>query len=92
MTGIIQDQRYALRQFRIQPLFTVVVVLTLALGIGARTAMFTLVDGALFRSLPYTYAEGLVSVGVLAPIAIIAAYIPARRAAKVAPTMALRYE
>lgn len=68
MTGIIQDLRYALRQLRIQPVFTMVVVLTLALGIGATTAMFTLVDGALFRSLPYPHADGLVSVGVLAPI------------------------
>lgn len=45
-----------------------VVVFTLALGIGATTAMFTLVDGALFRSLPYSHADELVSIGVLAPI------------------------
>jgi putative ABC transport system permease protein len=68
MTGIVQDLRYAVRKLRIQPVFTVVVVLTLALGIGATTAMFTLVDGALFRSLPYSHADRLVSVGVLAPI------------------------
>ena len=68
MTGIFQDLRHALRRLRIEPGFAVVVVLTLALGIGATTAMFTLVDGALFRSLPYSHADELVSIGVLAPI------------------------
>ena len=68
MTGLIQNLRYALWQLRVQLTFAVVVVLTLALGIGATTAMFTLVDGALFRSLPYSHADELVSVGVLAPV------------------------
>jgi predicted permease len=43
-------------------------VLTLALGIGATTAMFSMVDGALFRGLRYPHADELVSVGVIAPI------------------------
>ena len=43
-------------------------MLTLALGIGATTAMFSMVDGALFRGLRYPHAEELVSVGVIAPI------------------------
>jgi len=68
MTGVIQDLRYAMRQLRRSPGFTAVAVITLALGIGATTAMFSLVDGALFRSLHYPHAEELVSVGVLAPI------------------------
>jgi putative ABC transport system permease protein len=68
MTGFLQDFRYALRRLRIAPGFAMVVALTLALGIGATTAMFTLVDGALFRSLPYSHGDELVSIGVLAPI------------------------
>ena len=68
MNGVIQDLRYALRQLRRSPGFTAVAVITLALGIGATTAMFSLVDGALFRSLHYAHAEELVSVGVIAPI------------------------
>jgi putative ABC transport system permease protein len=68
MSGIFTDFRHALRRLRIAPGFALVVALTLALGIGATTAMFTLVDGALFRSLPYAHSDELVSIGVLAPI------------------------
>jgi putative ABC transport system permease protein len=68
MNDLIQDLRYALRQLRTNPGFTAVAVLTLALGIGAATAMFSLVDRILFRSLPYPHDHELVSVGVIAPI------------------------
>jgi predicted permease len=63
-----QDVRYALRGLRKNPTFTLTVVLTLMLGIGAPTAVFSVVDRILFRSLPYAHAGQLVSVGLVAPI------------------------
>src|SRR5271170_5180423 len=52
MHKLVEDVRYALRQFRNNPGFTLTAVVTLALGIGANTAIFTLLDQALLRSLP----------------------------------------
>ncbi|MCU1253685.1 MAG: ABC-type antimicrobial peptide transport system, permease component [Edaphobacter sp.] len=60
-----QDVRYALRGFRRSPVFTVTVILTLMLGIGATTAVFSVVDRILFRSLPYAHADRLVSLGIV---------------------------
>ncbi len=60
---VIQDIRYAERGFRHSPLFTISVLATLALGIGATTAVFSFVDLILFRPLPYAHPDRIVSVG-----------------------------
>lgn len=52
LDNLLQDLRYGLRQLRRNPGFTAVGVLTLALGIGANTAIFTLIDGIMLRTLP----------------------------------------
>ena len=61
---IAQDIRYALRGFRRNPLFAIMVIATLALGIGASTAVFSVVDRILFRPLPYAQSDRLVSLGI----------------------------
>jgi predicted permease len=52
MSGLIQDLRYAMRQMRKSPVFFLIVVLTLGLGMGANTAIFSMVDWLVLRSLP----------------------------------------
>ncbi|HEX4165080.1 MAG TPA: ABC transporter permease [Bryobacteraceae bacterium] len=63
MFTVMQDIRLAVRQMWNAPGFAVAAVLTLALGIGANTAMFTVIDNVLIRPMPYRQAERLVSVG-----------------------------
>ena len=68
MDAPAQDARHGLRVIRRSPAFSLAAVATLAVGIGASTAVFSVVDLLLFRSLPYPRAERLVSIGFSGPI------------------------
>jgi putative ABC transport system permease protein len=68
LESVIADIRFALRMLRKNPGFTAVAVLTLAIGMGGTTSVFSVVDRILFRSLPYPHPEQLVSVGTVVPI------------------------
>ena len=67
MTSVLQDVRYSLRMLLKHKGFTVVAVLTLALGIGVNTAMFSVLNTFLFRSLPYQESDRLVRVWRTSP-------------------------
>jgi putative ABC transport system permease protein len=60
METLIKDLRYGIRSLAKRPGFTAIAILTLALGIGASTAIFSVVDGVLLRSLPYPNADQIV--------------------------------
>lgn len=67
MSGVIQDLAYALRQLGKNRGFTIVAVVTLALGIGANTAIFSVVDAARIRPLPYWQANRLITLSEVRP-------------------------
>src|ERR1051326_2302208 len=60
MRDFLKDVRFGLRMLLRQPLFTLAAVLTLTLGIGANTAIFSVVDGVFLRPLPFPHPEQLV--------------------------------
>ncbi|MFZ0502662.1 MAG: hypothetical protein WAM44_03070, partial [Chthoniobacterales bacterium] len=60
MQTFLQDIRFGIRRFRKDPAFMVVTIVTLALGIGATSAIFSVVNGVLLRPLPFPHSERVV--------------------------------
>lgn len=63
MKNLLYDLRYAIRQLCNTPGMAIMAILTLALGVGANTAIFTVIDSVLLRSLPYAHSDRLVFIG-----------------------------
>jgi len=68
LESVLQDLSHALRQLRRNPVFSLTVLFILALGIGASTAVFTVVDSVLFRPAPYADPGRIIAYGITAPI------------------------
>src|ERR1044072_7511664 len=62
MSSLLRDVRHSVRALRLSPGFTTIAVLTLAIGIGANTAIFSFVDAVLLKPLPYKDADRIVRV------------------------------
>src|ERR1700704_4616124 len=63
MHNLFANLRYTARQFRLSPVFTVTAILTLAVGIGGTTAIFSLIHAVMLRSLPVADPENLYRIG-----------------------------
>jgi putative ABC transport system permease protein len=89
LEDMLQDLQFALRSFAKSPAFTLVAVLTLALGIGANTAFFSAAYGILFRALPYSSPERLIDMeDGIAGVGPVTALRDMSRAAEYAGTLA----
>src|ERR1700735_4006974 len=63
MRTLLYDLRYTLRQLRKTPGLAVLAIVTLALGVGANTAIFTVIESVLLRPLPYAHSDRLIYIG-----------------------------
>ncbi len=73
---MMKDLQFAWRTLRARPLFAGIAILSLALGIGANTAIFSVVESSLLRGLPYPHADRLVQVGIYNPCCNVAPFSP----------------